>query len=262
MWVYILVFIIGSAVGSFLNVVICRLPEKRSIVKGRSCCPYCQTAIKLRDLIPILSFFLLRGKCRQCRKKISWQYPIIELVSGLLFVFLAWQHQLPVNFDNAFFYRNIVFVAALIVIFVTDLRYYLIFQAVTIPVMFFALIANTFLYSYSGDWLTTLSYLVLAGAISGGFFFLQYYLSKGKWIGGGDVYLGLLMGFMLGVQNVLLALFIAYIIGAIVSVFLLLFRRKKLKSQVPFGVFLSLATFIALSWGDVILNWYFAFLLS
>ena len=143
--VYLLLFIVGAAIGSFLNVIICRLPEKKSVVKGRSECPHRKSVLKAQDLLPILSFFILKGKCRSCKKKISWQYPLVELVVGLLFVYMAYLYNLSGGFASLLFYRDLVFVSALVIIFMTDLRFYLIFDAVVYPMMIFALAINFFI---------------------------------------------------------------------------------------------------------------------
>lgn len=261
MFYYILAFILGGAIGSFLNVVICRLPEKKSVVKGRSECPHCKSVLKAQDLIPILSFFVLKGKCRSCKKKISWQYPLVELVTGLLFVFTAYMYNLPVAVSDPFFFRDLVFVSALIIIFMTDLKYFLIFDAVVLPMMLFSLVINIFLLSHSENWFEVLTSLALAAFVGGAFFYVQYYLSKGKWLGAGDIRLGVLMGFMLGWPNIVVAIFFSYIIGAIISVLLLVLTDKGMKSQVPFGVFLAIGTLVALWWGKSILTWYLGFLI-
>ncbi|MEK7159266.1 MAG: prepilin peptidase, partial [Patescibacteria group bacterium] len=249
MLTFLLVFIIGLCVGSFLNVVICRLPEKRSIVKNRSSCPHCKEIIKPYDLLPLVSFCVLKGQCRQCKKKISWQYPIIELVTGLVFTAVAYYYQTIGGIDNPLLVRDLVLLSALIVVFATDLKYMLIFDAVTVPMMVFAFAANIFLLGNSTNYLSlSLNYLA-AGIIGAGFFFLQHYFSKGKWIGAGDIRLGLLMGLILGWPNIFVALFLAYIVGAICSLILIVVSKKKMDSQIPFGVFLSLATAFAMFWG-------------
>ncbi|NQT50053.1 prepilin peptidase [Candidatus Kuenenbacteria bacterium] len=261
MLILIPIFVIGLCIGSFLNVVICRLPEKESIVKSRSNCPHCKENLKAQDLIPLLSFLILKGKCRQCKKKISWQYPLVEFATAALFVFLAWHYNLAGNLANPFFYRDLIFVVGLVVIFTTDLRFYLILDAVSLPLAVFAFIINFFLLSNSTNYLEIAINLIIAGIIGAGFFWIQYYFSKGKWVGGGDIRLGMAMGFILGWPNVLVALLMAYIGGAIISLILLATKVKKMKSQVPFGVFLTAATFIVLIWGNQILDWYLSLLL-
>lgn len=257
---FIAIFIIGLVVGSFLNVIICRLPEKKSIAKGRSCCPSCQERIKFYDLIPIVSFFILKRKCRKCKKPISWQYPLVELFTGLIFVFLAYHYQIVSSLSNPLFFRDLVFVCALIVIFTTDLRFFMILDMVVIPMMVFALLVNIFILSNSANFISVIISLIVSAIVAGGFFWLQYVISKGKWIGMGDVNLGFLMGFMLGWPNILFALVLGYFLGAIVSVILLLFKLKKMDSPLPFGVFLTVATGVAMLWGSQIIGWYLGLL--
>ncbi|MFH0987804.1 MAG: prepilin peptidase [Parcubacteria group bacterium] len=250
---YVLTFVVGTVIGSFLNVVICRVPEKRPVAKGRSMCPHCKTVIKPIDLIPIVSFFALKRKCRQCAKPISWQYPLVELFTGLIFVFLLWHSGFS---GGALFLRDLVFVSALIAIMIMDGRYGIIADAVVLPMIFFSAIVNVILLSTSTNlWSLALS-LVSAAAFGALFFLWQYIVSKGKWIGAGDITFGLLIGLMVGWPNVLLALFIAYVLGAIVSAVLLIMKKKTLKGQLPFGVFLSVATFITLVYGTQIVAWY------
>lgn len=256
MLIYFYIFIAGLCVGSFLNVVICRLPEKRSIVKSRSSCPHCKEIIKPYDLLPLVSFCVLKGQCRQCKKKISWQYPIIELITGLIFVATTYYYQTIGGIYNPLLIRDLVILSALIVVFATDFKYMLIFDAVTVPMMVFAFVANIFLLGNSSNYLSlSLNYLA-AGIIGAGFFFLQYYFSKGKWVGAGDIRLGLLMGLILGWPKIIVALFFAYVVGAICSLILVAVKTKKMNSQIPFGVFLSLATAVAMFWGDSVINWY------
>jgi len=238
-------FIFGSIIGSFLNVVVYRLKHQQSFIKGRSYCPHCRHTLGFWDLIPIFSFIFLRGRCHYCRQKISWQYPLVELSAALLSV-LAY---LRFDLTSSFFLTTIVGFF-LIVIFVYDLRYYLILDEVIIPAVFLVIILDlVFFRSQFTDF-------IWGGIIGGGFFLVQYLISNGKWIGGGDIRLGLLMGLALGVSHVLAALFIAYVLGAIFAIVLLSLKKKKMKSQIPFGTFLSLATITVLLYGDQIINFY------
>ncbi len=254
--IYLFIFILGAIVGSFLNVVILRLHEEKSFVTGRSHCPQCNHVLGSLELIPIFSFLFQKGKCRHCSKKISWQYPLVELVTAVLFI-LA----LTVNFpfgqtdwhDYLSLIRDLVFIGFLVVIFVYDLKWYLILDKVTIPAIITALIFNLIL---GFSWQS----LLLALVVGFGFFGLQFALSKGKWIGGGDLRLGALMGLMLSWPGVILGLFLSYILGSIVGVGLLLKKKKSLDSKIPFGTFLAIGTIITLFWGDKIVNWYLSFL--
>lgn len=239
------IFIFGLAVGSFLNVVILRLDSEKPFISGRSICPKCKHQIEWYDNIPLISFFILRASCRYCKKNISWQYPIVEATTALIFI---WQY---FHFGlTSQFFLNIILSCFLLVIFVYDLKHYLILDKVVLPAMVVAFLGN--LYLGLGFW-----NLVVAALIGSGFFALQFFVSRGKWVGGGDIRLGFLMGLMLGWKFLLAALFLAYLIGAIFGIVLMALNKKKMSSQVPFGPFLAGATFITLLYGSEILSWYF-----
>ena len=245
LWILILfAAAFGLAIGSFLNVLIFRTHEDVPLT-GRSKCLKCEEPIEGRDLIPVLSYFLLRGRCRSCEEEISWQYPAVEAATGILFAFLA-----ATMTDPALFLRGVIFTIFLIIIFVYDLRYHYILDRFTLPAMILAAILNIASNAVS------VPSMLIGGAVIGGFFLIQHVVSKGKWVGGGDVRMGVVMGLMLGWQNGLVALFLAYALGAFVGIALILTRRLKMGSQVPFGTFLALGTFIALLWGQPILDWY------
>lgn len=241
----ILVILLGLVVGSFLNAVIYRLHVGVSFMHGRSYCPFCKHDLGFLDLIPLFSFLFLKGKCRYCHKHISWQYPSVELGTMIAFLLIFWQFGLT---PELFVY--LLYSIFLILIFVYDLRYYLILDRVSLPAIGLALILSFFVLEVE------IISLFIAGALGGGFFLLQFIVSKGKWIGGGDIRLGLLMGFMLGYPEVLIALFIAYVIGSLFGVTLILSGKKKWSSQVPFGTFLSLATFVSFFIGEYLVNYY------
>ncbi len=227
---------------------------------NRSYCPKCRYKIAWYDNIPILSFLILKGKCRHCSKRISWQYPIVELITGLLFV-LAWY--ININLDSKCYVlydmcyvqllRDWFIISVMIIIFIYDLRWYLILDKVTIPAGIAVLIFNLVLGF-------NLLNLLVSGIIGGSFFLIQFLVSKGKWVGGGDIRLGALMGLILGWPGVILAIFLAYIIGSVAAIGLLITGKKKWGSMVPMGIFLSTATIIILFWGDFILNWYLGLL--
>ena len=246
---WLIIFIFGLIIGSFLNAVIFRLKLNEQFIRGRSKCLNCQNELKAWDLIPVLSFIFLKGKCRYCHKAISWQYPLLELATGLVFL-LGYFNLSYIKADFVFSYLTfIVFACFLIIIFIYDLKYYLILDKVSLPAFTIALILNVLLGYNVGN-------LLLASVIIGGFFGLQFIISQGKWIGGGDIRLGLVMGAMLGWPLALVALFLAYILGAVFGLILIISRRKDWQSQLPFGTFLTAATLIALLWGHEILSWY------
>ncbi|MEK7653086.1 MAG: prepilin peptidase [Patescibacteria group bacterium] len=254
---YFFVFIFGNIIGSYLNVIIFRLQKKERIITKHSHCPHCQKNLAAKDLIPIASFFILKGRCRYCSQKISWQYPLLEAAAGLVFILITYNTIGGLGWSMLFisssvfwlWVRNLVFASFLIIIFIYDLRWYLILDKITLPAMVAVLLFNLFLGF-------NLINLLIAALIAFGFFFIQFSLSRGRWIGGGDLRLGALMGLMLGWPNILVALFFAYIIGAVCSLLLVAFGQKGFKSQMPFGTFLTLGTLIALLYGETIISWY------
>lgn len=255
---FFLIFILGLSVGSFLNVVICRLKEEKKFIKGRSYCPKCKHILRWYDNIPLISFIILEGKCRYCRKKISLQYPLVELGTGILFAlaFLKWEMEVLSGLGYKPYLLLIsyfIFISFLVIIFVYDLRWYLILDRVSAPAIITALILNLLLgYSFLN--------LILAAGIIGGVFLLQFLVSDGKWIGGGDIRLGFLMGVMLGLSRGIVAFFIAYFLGSIIGIILVAMKRKKMSSRIPFGTFLTVGVLISMFYGDAIARWYIGLL--
>lgn len=259
---FIFVGIFGLLIGSFLNCLIWRLHTSESIL-GRSYCPSCKKQIAWYDNVPLLSYILLKGRCRLCGQAISWQYPMVELAGGVLFFLAAFLNynsgimdyggdalnmvQDPIFLVRMF--RDFFLISAFILIFIIDLRWFLIYDKVTLPACAVVFALNLIL---GMDWQN----MVFSGIIGGGFFLSQYLISKGKWIGGGDIRLGLLMGLALGWPHIIPAIMIAYFLGAAVGVYLMAAGKKKMGSQLPLGVFLSSAAVIILFWGDEIIAWY------
>jgi prepilin signal peptidase PulO-like enzyme (type II secretory pathway) len=230
---YLLGFVLGLAIGSFINCLVYRFYQKKTIL-GRSMCSQCGHQIGWYDNIPLLSFIVLRGRCRHCQQKISYQYPVVELATGLLFLGTVIHLQSPIPNPQSLIpvARDWLMLFALIFIFVYDLKYYLIEDAVILPVAAIVFILNLFLK------ISVLS-LLLAAGLSAVFFLAQYFLTRGKGIGFGDFRIGILMGVYFGWPKIIIAIFSAYIIGIIVSLFLLALKKKGLKSQVPLGPFLT-----------------------
>lgn len=247
---YLIVFLFGLAVGSFLNCVIYRLETGGNFLKGRSFCPHCKHQLAWQDLIPIFSFFWLRGRCRYCRGKISFQYPLVELATGILFVaVLRFTGVAPLYFIFYF-----VISSFLIIIFVYDLKHYIILDKVIYPAIGISFLFRILDFEH---WDFFEIWNLGFGVLSAPLFFLAIILvSKGRWMGLGDVKLALLMGLVLGYPNILVALFLAFLIGAIMGIGLIILGKKTIKSEVPFGPFLVLGTFVALFWGEIIISWY------
>jgi prepilin signal peptidase PulO-like enzyme (type II secretory pathway) len=249
-WAAFFVFLIGLCVGSFLNVVVFRTHDERSVIVGRSKCLSCEIPLRPIDLIPVLSWIILRGRCRNCNASISWQYPAVELSTGLLFL-----SAYLVETDILMVVRDWIFIAFLTIIFVYDLRYTLILDRFSIPGMIVAVVLNLWLGVVPG-WS-----MLAGGAALGGFFLVQHLISKGAWVGGGDIRMGLLMGFMLGIRDGFVALFLAYAIGACFGIFLLAQKKANMKTQVPFGTFLAVGTLIGMFSGQNIVDWYLGLLM-
>jgi len=243
--IYFLIFIFGLAIGSFLNVVIFRLGTNESILVGRSHCPKCGAILKWYDLIPALSFLIQKGKCRYCEKKISFQYPIVEIITGFLFILILSKFGL----DSLITYYLLLISCFLIVIFVYDLKNYLILDKIVFPaiiiVLFYQILMGNFLNPF------------LSALLASGFFLSLVLISKGKWMGMGDVKFAILMGLILGWPNILLALFLSFFSGAIIGIVLILFNKKGFKSQIPFGPFLVGSTILIMLYGEYLNIWYY-----
>lgn len=249
----ILLFVLGLSVGSFINALAYRLHEKKPIVNDRSLCPLCAHRLSWYDLIPLVSFAILLGRCRYCRNRISWQYPLVELLTGIVFILPFMGYGLRVT-GYDFLISYYIFVFILLLIFTYDLRYMLIPDSISIPAIIIVFLIQTTYYK-----LLTTNYL-LAAFIASGFFLFQFFVSRGRWIGGGDIRLGFLMGLMLGSPVIIAALMLAYILGAIVTLPLVALGRHTMKSQIPFGAFLTIATIAGLVWGNEIIQWYMSIL--
>jgi leader peptidase (prepilin peptidase)/N-methyltransferase len=237
-------FLLGLCVGSFLNVVIARVPEGRSIVGPGSACPRCSTPIAWYDNVPLLSFALLRARCRKCGEPISWRYPVVELVTGLLFVLALVERGLTIDLIPA-----LLLVAGLVAITGIDLDHQLIPDVISIPGIVVGLAVSTL--TGRPGWLDSLVGVV----IGGGIFLLIIVASRGG-MGGGDMKLGAMLGAFLGWKLVLVAILIAILAGGVFAIVVLLLRRKGRKDAVPFGPFLALGGVVSLFWGESLLAWY------
>lgn len=249
MFEFFLIFILGLCVGSFLNVLIDRIPRNESIL-GTSYCENCKKRLSWHDLIPLFSFALLGGKCRYCRKKISLYYPLVELITGALFVSVFFSiYQLPItNYQLLSIIYHLFIVSSLIAIFFTDLKYGIIPDKIV-----YTAILVSFIYLILNPSSLISALLAAFGAML--FFLFIIALTRGKGMGFGDVKLAFLMGLFLGFPKIVIALYLAFLTGAVAGVILILWGKKKLRgSTIPFGPFLVLATLITFFWGSFILN--------
>jgi leader peptidase (prepilin peptidase)/N-methyltransferase len=244
--------VLGLMVGSFLNVCILRWPKDESVVRPPSRCPGCDQPIAWYDNIPILSWLLLRGRCRRCGTRISIQYPLVELAMALIWAFLAWHHGLSLAA-----FAGAVFFAILVGIALTDAREYLIPDEFSLGGLVLGI-----LFSLPGGFATIAS--ALAGAATG---FLVLWavgtlgtrMFKEEAMGGGDIKMMAMVGAFVGWQGVLLTIFLGALLGTLVFVPLSFFRRKRL---VPFGVFLSAGAAVTWLAGPAVITWYRTFVLQ
>ena len=244
----VFIFLLGSAVGSFLNVLIDRLPKDESI-NGRSHCDHCKKKIAWYDMFPVFSFFILGGKTRCCRKKLSFQYPLIELITGVIFVmiFKDGPHLGP-SLIRSVLISGIM--TCFLVIFVSDLKYHLISDYILLALFIFSILFHL----SNNETMKQFNNFILSGLIVSLPIFLIYFISKERAMGLGDVYLAVIMGFLLGWQAGFIALYIAFITGAVYGLTAIIFKVKKLKSKVAFGPFLVIGTVVMLFWGEKILE--------
>jgi len=257
-----LAFIFGTIIGSFLNVVIWRIPSGQKLT-GRSRCPACRKILGVLDLVPILSFIFLRGSCRRCGQKISPRYPLIEALTGSLFAWSAYYISPTGLLTFAVLARTDFILAILIVIFAIDFEHYLIFDSVLIFGGTGAILLNLMLDILSparhGFWASGSVLAILSAGVCTLPFYLLWWASRGKWLGFGDVKLALFLGLALGWPLSFVGIFLGILLGGISGLLLLAWGNKTLKSKLPFGTFLSLAAAVTLFYGSVLLNWYLGF---
>jgi leader peptidase (prepilin peptidase) / N-methyltransferase len=249
MWIWpdVIVFILGAVVGSFLNVCIYRIPEERSIVFPASGCPKCGRPIRFYDNIPLVSYFLLKGRCRDCRERISFQYVLVEIITALMTLFLYWKFGFGLPCLAAF-----VFICALIVITFIDLTHQIIPHVITLPGIPVFFLAAVFIMGIQ----PIDAFVGMMTGIGCLYLIAVYYeaVTGNEGMGGGDVNLLAMMGAFLGWQSLLFILLIGAFAGALVGITLIIARGKGLKYAVPFGPFLTLGAVTYLLWGHKFLH--------
>lgn len=241
---YLLVFILGSIIGSFANVCIHRLPSRQSIVFPGSQCPQCQQALRTWHNLPLLSYLLLKGRCAYCQAPISWRYPLVELLCGLLYVLVY--HHFGLSIQSVVF---ALLATSLLIVSFIDLAHKIIPDVITLPGIIAGLLASLLVTPIG------LGSAALGVMLGGGLFFLVAVLSRGG-MGGGDIKLIAMIGAFLGWQAVLLTIFLGALSGAVVGLALILLQKKGRKDPLPFGPFLALGAVLAMVWGQEVLFWY------
>jgi leader peptidase (prepilin peptidase)/N-methyltransferase len=249
---YITITAFGLIVGSFLNVCIWRIPRGQSIISPRSRCPSCGVPIMAWENIPLLSYLVLRGRCRHCKTRISFRYPLVEALNAFLYVLVLYRFEAGVHLP---FY--LAFVSSLIVITFIDLDFQIIPDRITlvwIPVGLLAgslILPDPFMRNEALGWQSS-----VIGAASGfGLFFTVALLSRGG-MGGGDIKMMSMVGAFMGWRAVLLTTFVGSLLGSLIGLFLMAYKGKGRKTKIPFGPFLACGALISLFLGQEIIRWY------
>lgn len=248
--------IVGLAAAALTNAMVMRSPEGLALTARRKC-SVCAHPVAVADMMPVIGYLRLKGQCRRCREVIPWHYIASEIAVGLLFglfaarvLFHVWLPSFVTPDEYMLlFVRDALIAIALVFVFVFDAKASVIPDSFTVPAILVALAFNVML---GADILTMLFGMLLIGS----FFAFQTIASGGKWVGGGDVRVGLLMGALLGPTVGIFALLLSYILGAAVGLQLLLFRRAKMTDHVPFGTFMVVSIVIAMFFGETLVNWY------
>ncbi|MEW6095231.1 MAG: prepilin peptidase [bacterium] len=248
-FIQIVIFIVGAILGSFFNVCIYRLPINESIIIPLSHCPKCKTRIKVWENIPIVSYIILRGKCRYCSVKIPLSYLIVEILTPTLFL-LLW-HTFGISIDFAIY---LLFISILIIITFIDLEHQLILNILTYPMIVIGLLISFFKETFINA--------LISGVVGGGIIFLIVVISplifKKEGMGAGDFKLAAVIGiFLANWKYTLISLFLASFLGSLVGIVLILLGKKKFGEYIPFGPYLACGAVIATFWSKNIINWYF-----
>ncbi len=272
--IIVVLAVAGLCLGSFVNALVWRLHEqvqeferktprqkylqRLSISRGRSMCPHCKHELAASDLIPVVSWLSLRGKCRYCAQPISIQYPVVEVLTAVAFLAsYVWWPTVLSGLDIAVFGLWLALLTGLMALLVYDLRWYLLPNRVIYPLAAIAAVQAAVRAAAAERPLVALLNTALAVIVGGGIFYVLFQISKGKWIGGGDVKLGWVIGLALGTPGgSFLFIFIASLLGSLVSIPLLASKRLKRDSLIPFGPFLIAAAVVVQLFGDRILHWY------
>lgn len=283
--IYVVLGVLGLCLGSFVNALVWRIREQEqraksrwnsskkrklspqpsalslddlSILKGRSMCPHCKHALAARDLVPLFSWLSLGGKCRYCKKPIGLQYPVVELLTAVLFVasFIWW----PMQFDASGSFNFAIWLVMLtgfMALLVYDLRWLLLPNRIMYPLIAVAALSVLVNITLFNGGVNLLKDTIFSAVIAGGLFYGLFELSKGRWIGGGDVKLGFLIGLLISSpMQAFMVLFLASLIGTLVILPGLAAKKLNTSSKVPFGPFLIAATILVRLFGAAIVTWY------
>jgi len=245
-------FLFGAIVGSFLNVCICRMPIDESVVSPPSHCPRCDYRIRWYDNIPLFSYLMLQGKCRGCGVHISLQYPLVELLNGLLTLALFLKYGPSLSFLAMF-----LFCSALVVITFIDLEHQIIPDEISLPGIIIGFVFSFFLPGQS--WINSLLGILLGG---GSLLMVAYgyqWLAGKEGMGGGDIKLLAMMGAFLGWKSVLFIVFASSLVGSVVGITMMLVQKKDSKLAIPFGPYLAFGAVLYIFYGNQLISWYLNF---
>lgn len=261
---FLFIFFLGLNIGSFLNVLIDRLPQGKNPFRGRSRCDHCKKTLKAADLVPVISFLVLKGRCRYCNKPLSLQYPVIELFTATMYVFLFWflgaglvskGDGLPVL--NALSLIRLtgpyILFSSFLVIFIADLKYQIIPDEMLLS-------GITGIMLFGGGTVFYFSQHALSGLLAAVVFWLIFILTKGKGMGLGDVKLAFVLGLWLGWQKTFVGIYLAFILGGMISVLLLYFGKKRFGDRIAFGPFLILGASLSFFLCTQMVLWYKGFM--
>ena len=258
-----IIFFLGAALGSFAGVLVERMYREEQFITGGSYCESCKKALKWNDMIPIISYFALKGKCRYCKKKLPKLLPIIEISMGITTMVIFYVSFLSLDGSIILTINNVInFVFLFLVFFFLQIIFFMDAKYMVIPVVPVYLIGVIYLiyaflvYGFEGNYLYS-----IYGAVAMFLFFAGiHYFSNGQMMGDGDIYLAVILGFVLGLDKAILMWFLSFVLGAVYAIYLMLTKKAGLKSQVPFGPFIVLGFIISYSLGAFILNTYYLML--
>jgi leader peptidase (prepilin peptidase) / N-methyltransferase len=243
--ILIIIFISGLIIGSFLNVVIYRLPVGESIILPASHCPYCKTPLKIYDLIPVISYLSTGGKCRYCGHKISWQYPFVEILTAILFLFFYLYYGIKCEFIIFLILISLLIVSSFI-----DIRYQIIPNKITYSGIIIGLLMSVFFKHIS--FISSILGMIIPAAF---LLFISSFFKKG--LGMGDVKLVAMIGTFISYKYTLIGIFIGSLSGSIIALILMGFGLIDRKSRIPFGPFISFGTILMLLFGKKLIDFYF-----
>ncbi len=265
-------FILGLCFGSFVNALVWRLHKQSektqnsklktqnfSIASGRSMCVHCKHILAWYDLVPVVSWVRLGGKCRYCHKTISWQYPVVELFTSGLYIlsYICWPSTINTPYSVVLFSLWLVILTGLVALAVYDWRWMILPNRIVFPLQALAVLYVIVSFLGADADIKVIFGAVMGAVCSAGLFYVMFQISKGKWIGGGDVKLAVVLGLVLGgAVEALLMLFIASAMGSLIGIPLLIAKKTKLQGKLPFGPLLIASTLIVVLFGASFIRWY------